>query len=87
MNKLTFFCCRDVVVWLHTAQARQGLRLQGMQHLSCSELRQNHAANLPFRGPIGLIVASGGLGRQALSDLEVMIRRKGCRLLEGQHCE
>lgn len=73
----------DDLVSADAANARQELRLQGYQYLSCSQLRQQHAANLPARGPIGLISVTGGLGRQNLSDIEEMMRRKGCRLPEG----
>lgn len=73
----------DDLVSANAANARQELRLQGYKHLSCSQLRQQHAAALPARGPIGMISVTGGIGRQALSDFEEMMRRKGCRLPEG----
>ena len=60
--------------------ARQELRLQGYQHLSCSQLAQHRAAALPARSGLGAIAVAGGLGRQNLSDIEAMMRRKGCRI-------
>lgn len=60
--------------------ARQELRLQGYQHLSCRQLAQQRAAALPARSVLGAISVTGGLGRQNLSDIEEMMRRKGCRI-------
>ncbi|MDA7425715.1 hypothetical protein [Thalassococcus lentus] len=60
--------------------ARQELRLQGYQHMSCSQLAQHRAAALPARSALGAISVTGGLGRQTLSDIEEMMRRKGCRI-------
>ena len=60
--------------------ARQELRLQGYQHLSCSQLAQHRTAALPARSGLGAIAVAGGLGRQNLSDIEEMMRRKGCRI-------
>lgn len=73
----------DDLVSADAAKARQEQRLRGYQHLSCAQLREHHAANLPARGPLGVISVTGGLGRQNLSDAEEMMWRKGCRLPEG----
>ncbi len=73
----------DALVSADAASARQEQRLEGYRHLSCSQLRQHHAANLPARGVLGTVSVTGGLGRQNLSDAEEMMRRKGCRLPEG----
>lgn len=73
----------DDLISSDAREARQELRLQGYKHMSCSQLRQQHAAALPARSPLGMISVTGGLGRQTLSDVEEMMRRKVCKLPAG----
>ena len=65
-----------------TKQAQQEIRLKNWQRLSCSELRQYHTANKGNRGLGGYLTPAGAVGRQYLSDIEEVMRRKGCKALE-----
>lgn len=69
----------DDLIWSEAGNARQELRLRSYAHFSCTDLRLQHAANLPARNGIAAILPTGVLGRETLADIEEMMRRKKCR--------
>ena len=62
-----------------TRQAQQEIRLKNWQRFSCSELQQYYTANKGNRGLGGYLTPAGAVGRQYLSDIEEVMRRKGCK--------
>ena len=69
----------DDLVSADVREARQEIRQQGYMHMSCAELRRQHTAAKPAASPLMVIVPTSMIGREVLSDIEAVMKKKGCK--------